>query len=277
MYKGACRTFFRLWETRCLTTRSKVCRYRTSESSCSVNVTLMQNLFEFNSQTGMIQLNREWIGMIPEFKEILVRSKPVKGDADGRKKLHAQRVFTWIYLMTDFKSPLRDMEEHDRLAEALRCSDMEPADIDDRVKAALAVYDEYQDNCARSLRTLKAMRKSLNQLDNYFMTIDFNAKDKKGELIHSAKEYLSNLGSVKRAYESYEEFEERVHRELTKGESVRGAKALGGKEGKRTSWAEGRRPAVQATGFKDLAKAIFDEPGDEDLTLDDLMTETDED
>jgi hypothetical protein len=218
----------------------------------------MQNLFEFNSQTGMIQLNREWIWMVPEFKEILVRSKPVKGDADGRKKLHAQRVFTWIYMMVDFKSPLRDMTDEDRLAEALRCSDLEPEDITDQVRRALDVYDAYQDNAARSLRTLKSMRKSLKQLDNYFETIDFNAKDKKGELLHSAKEYLANLGSVKKAYESYEEFEDRVYRELTKGESVRGAKVLGGKEGKRTSWQEGRRPAATGTDFTKLSAVLFD-------------------
>jgi hypothetical protein len=195
--------------------------------------------------------------MVPEFKEILVKSKPVPGDYDGRKKIHAQRVFTLIYMLVDFKSPLRDMQEEEKLQEALRCSELEVADITEPVKQALGLYEWYQQNSARSLRTLKAMRTSLNQLDNYFLTINFSAKDKKGELLHSAKEYLANMSGVKKAYESYEEFEERVHNELTKTETVRGEKTLGGKEGKRLTWDEGKRPASESVEFKELATNLF--------------------
>lgn len=233
----------------------------------------MHNLFEYNVQTGLIQLNREWIQMVPEFKELLSKSKSTKGDYDGRKKLHAQRVFTFIYLLVDFKSPLRDMENSEKIAEALRCSELEEKDVDDKVKKALSIYEWYQENSARSLRTLKAMRRSLDQLDNYFETLDFTATDKKGELLHSAKEYLMNMAGVEKAYESFEKFEERVHTQLTEAVTVRGDKKLGGKEGKRISWEEGKRPAAEGKQYKELVTDLFGDVAvvdrNDDTTADD--------
>lgn len=217
----------------------------------------MQNLFEFNEQTGLIQLNRIWISMVPEFKEILLKSKRTKGDADGRKKLHATRIFTFIYLLVDFKSPLRDMDHVEKYGEALRCSELELTDITEDVKLASAIYELYQENSARSLRTLKAMRKSLDQLDKYFTTIDFTKVDKKGELLHSAKEYQTNMKAVSETYRSYEEFEDRVHKELANEPTVRGERKLGGKEGKRTSWQEGTRPKTPEVDMVELISDIF--------------------
>lgn len=217
----------------------------------------MQNLFEFNQQTGLIQLNRVWIGMVPEFKEILLKSKKTRGDADGRKKLHATRVFTFIYMLVDFKSPLRDMETQEKYKEALRCSELVTEDVTDDVKQATAVYELYQENSARSLRTLKSMRRSLDQLDKYFNEVDFTKTDKKGELLHSAKEYQANMKGVSDTYKAYEEFEERVHKELANEATVRGDRKLGGKEGKRTGWQEGKRPASQSVDMKELVNDIF--------------------
>jgi hypothetical protein len=231
----------------------------------------MQNLFEFNQLTGMITLNRVWIGMVPEFKEILLKSKKCPGDADGRRKLHATRIFTFIYMLTDFKSPLRDMDEKEKYAEALRCSELTAEDIVDDVKVATAVYELYQENSARSLRTLKSMRKSLDQLDRYFTSVDFTKTDKKGELLHSAKEYQANMKGVSDTYKSYEEFEERVHKELAAEATVRGDRKLGGKEGKRTGWQEGKRPEATGVNMTELIHDIFGSTatlsgeGDDDL------------
>jgi hypothetical protein len=202
----------------------------------------MQNLFEFNQLTGYIALNKPWISMVPEFKDILVKSKPVRGDMDGRKKIHAFRIFTFIYMLVDFKSPLRDMTDEERYKEALRCSELVETDITEQVKKATAIYELYQENCARSLRTLKSMRRSLDQLDKYFETIDFTKTDKKGELLHSAKEYQANMKGVKDTYQSYEEFEERVHKELMAEATVR---------------EEGKRPDVAAARMLELVNDIF--------------------
>lgn len=227
------------------------------------------NLFEFNPLTGLVQMNREWIGLVPEFREILVKSKGIPGDHDGRKKLHAQRIFTFIYMLVDFKSPLRNMEEKEKFTEALRCSELEPDDITDKVKIATAVYETYQENAARSLRTLKSMRKSLDQADKYFLDIDFSQTDKKGELLYSMSEYLNNMKKMDDVYTSYEAFEERVHRELTEQVAVRGERKLGGKEGKRTGWTEGKRPEAESPRMIELVSEIFgkiagpqDEPDD---------------
>jgi hypothetical protein len=217
----------------------------------------MQNLFEYNQHTGLIQLNRVWINMVPEFKTILIKSKPCNGDYDGRKKLYAQRVFTFIYMLVDFKSPLRDMEEVEKRKEALRCAELEEADIVEQVKVATGIYEWYQENAARSLRTVKAMRKGLDEMDNYFSSVNFKDRDKKGELVHTAKDLIANMKSMKSVYESYKEFEESVFQELLAEETVRGDRKLGGKEGKRTTWQEGKRPDTASVEFKEFIGTIF--------------------
>jgi hypothetical protein len=236
----------------------------------------MQNLFEFNAQTGLIQMNRDWIYMVPEFKEIAIRSKKCKGDHDGRKKLHAQRIFTFIYMLVDFRSPLRDMEGEIREKEALRCAELEKADVTDEVRTATGVYEWYQENSARSLRTLKALRRSLDQADNYFLQVDFGEKDKKGELVYSMKEYIQNMKGIDDAYNAFKAFEERVYRELEEKQTVRGERKLGGKEGKRTSWEEGRRPDTKSKEFKQMTDMLFVTPALTDTELSTSESTTDE-
>jgi hypothetical protein len=217
----------------------------------------MQNLFEFNQHTGLIQMNRVWISMVPEFKTILIKSKPCNGDYDGRKKLYAQRIFTFIYMMVDFKSPLRDMDEDEKRKEALRCAELEETDITETVKVATGIYEWYQENAARSLRTVKAMRKGLDEMDKYFQTVNFKERDKKGEMVHNAKDLIANMKSMKGVYESYKDFEDSVFKELLAEETVRGDRKLGGKEGKRTGWQEGKRPDTGSTEFKEFIGSIF--------------------
>jgi len=202
-------------------------------------------------------LNKEWIGLVPEFREILVRSKHMIGDSDGRRKLHATRVFTFIYMLVDFKSPLRNMSEQDKMKEALRSADLTIEDITPQVKEATAVYETYQENSARSLRTLKSMRRSLDKADLYFDTVDFTKEDKKGEPKYSMSEYLNNLKKMDESYNSFEAFEDRVHRQLTEQVSVRGERTLGGKEGTRTSWQEGKRPEGKTPRMVELVDQIF--------------------
>jgi hypothetical protein len=238
------------------------------------------NLFEFNQQTGLVQLNREWVGLVPEFKEILTKSKGVKGDNDGRKKLHATRIFTFIYMLVDFKSPLRNMDGKEKYKQALRSAELEEADITAQVKEATAVYEMYQENSARSLRSLKSMRTSLDRADKYFEKVDFDERDKKGELVYSMAEYLNNMKKMDDVYTSFEAFEERVHRQLTEQVAVRGERTLGGKEGTRTGWEEGKRPEVVAPRMLELVDSIFSMVGEKGELSDpgeDLNIEEDED
>lgn len=232
-------------------------------------------LFTINEDDYTVELNKPWIMLIPEFAVLLRRDKGSEGDYRGDKKLKARREFSFIYFDLDFTSPIREWDEHDRRQEAMRYAGLEEKDIDNDVMTAHAVYDQLLKGSSRSLRTLKSVEVSLDQLDNYFETINFTKTDKKGELLHSATQYLGNLEKLGKAYAAIEAFKKRVAEELKGDLSIRGTATLGRKEGKRTdTWNEQRpdtTPSTQQMSFKDISKLIH---GNEELMEDNEEEET---
>ena len=139
-------------------------------------------LFTIN-ESNQVELNKPWIMLVPEFAILLRRDKGSEGDYRGDKKLKATKELTFIYFDLDFTSPIREWEDYERRQEAMRYADLTEADLDDKVMEAHAQYDKMLLGSSRSLKTLKAVELSLDQLDNYFETIDFTLTDKKGELL----------------------------------------------------------------------------------------------
>jgi hypothetical protein len=177
-------------------------------------------------------LNKEWILMIPEFAVLLAKDKGSKGDYRGDKKLMAKRKLTFIYLMEDFRSPLREWEALDRREEAMRCAELTEADIDQDVLTALEHYKMMLQYSSRSLITLRAVKKAVTELDSYFETIDFTLTDKKGELLHNPKSIMESIKMMGPMYDSINQFEKRVEEELSADSGIRGSAEKGDKEGK---------------------------------------------
>lgn len=216
-----------------------------------------------------VELNKEWMFLIPEFATLIRRDKGSKGDYRGEKKLKARKEFTFIYFDLDFTSPIRDWEDFERREEAMKYAELTEADLDEEVMAAHSKYNELLLKAARSLRTLRSVKKSLDALDKYYEDIDFSEVDKKGELKHDMSSYLNNIPKLAKAYDAVEQFEKRVMDELKGEESIRGKNTLGGKEGKRTdnNWNEGAaQPAerIPSTNMKDLAQILAMEKDEED-------------
>lgn len=197
------------------------------------------------TETFDVDLNKEWLYLIPEFAYLLKRDKGgTKGDYRGEKKLKARKEFKFIYFDLDFSSPIRDYPEFERREEALKYAELQEKDLDAAVMAAHACYNNLLLNATRSLKTLRAVKKSLDALDNYFEELDFTKTDKKGELLHNPNSYLLNLERLDKAYSSVEKFEKRVIDELKNTGSIRGTATLGEMEGKRKDWSE-RTPAAK--------------------------------
>lgn len=98
-----------------------------------------------------VDLNREWISTIREFKALLVRDKGSKGDTGGRKKLQAQREFTFIYHYCDYRSTFTNYSEKDRRTNALKNAGFkEDFDInkDEELCQAVEVYKALQETPA---------------------------------------------------------------------------------------------------------------------------------
>jgi hypothetical protein len=213
-----------------------------------------------------VDLNKDWLYLIPEFAELIRRDKGSKGDYRGDRKLKARREFTFIYFDLDFTSPIREYGEWERREEAMKYADLKESDLDAAVMAAHAKYNELLNKSARSLKTLKAVEKSLDALDSYFEDVDFTKVDKKGELVHTPNQYLGNIERLDKAYTSIERFRKRVEEELKGDSSIRGTATLGGKEGKRVNWEEVEPTAivdtaerVKPTNMKDLAAMLHGE------------------
>lgn len=194
-------------------------------------------LFEIDLDTGTVALNKPWIMLIPEFKALLDRDKGSKGDYRGDKKLQATKELTFIYFFMDFTSPITDWEDSERRKEALYYANLEQ--VDAKVEEAVKKYEELQLKAARSLRTYRALLKSLDAMDKYFEDLDMSAKDKKGELLNDP---LTVTGSIKKLDEMHtavENFRKRAEQQLKEaGTGIRGNASLGDNEEKHINFSE---------------------------------------
>lgn len=216
------------------------------------------------SEQFTIELNKEWILMVPEFSVLVRRDKGSEGDYRGDKKLKAIKELTFIYFDLDFSSPLRDWDEFERREEAMKYAGLMEADMDDKVMAAHAKYHELLHRSSPSLAMLEDMKFSLKQLRNYFKSVDLTKENSRGELVYTMPQYLAAIKGVQPAFDFIEMFEKRVGEELKGEDSIRGTAALGRKEGAKREWAEGQddKPTVEKRAgemsFADIASLLGD-------------------
>jgi len=177
-----------------------------------------------------VELNKEWIMLIPEFAALLKRDKGSKGDYRGDLKLKTRKELTFIYFDLDFTSPIREWPDFERREEAMRFAGLSEADLDGPVMEAHVMYNKLLLQSSRSLKTLRSIEKSLDAMDTYFEDIDFSKEDKKGELVHDPAKYILNLQRIGAAYDSVDKFRKRVQEELKGEASIRGTATLGRKE-----------------------------------------------
>lgn len=180
-------------------------------------------LFEIDKDTGEIGLDKVFISMVPEFRNILQKDRGgVKGDNDGRKKILAKRKFMFIYLTKDVNSILENYDEFARRTEAMSMSELTEKDIDSDVLAAMDKYEQIQNNASKSLQLLRSIKKSIDGLKTYYENMDFNEKDKKGELVHAPNTYLMGLQRIPDVLESLTKMEYIVKKEMQDSGGVRG-------------------------------------------------------
>jgi hypothetical protein len=199
-------------------------------------------LFDTDPETREVLLNKVWIMLIPDLAALVRRDKggKEKGDYRGDKKLRAIKEFTFIYHMVDFGSPLRDWNPDERWKEALRYASLEDKDIDEAVLKAKDCYNKLMLKAARSLRTYRALLKTLDSLDGYYENIDFTQVDKKGELLHDPISIANGVDKMDKVHTSVSNFAKRVEEELKADNSgIRGTAEMGDMEaeGKR-EWSE---------------------------------------
>lgn len=201
-------------------------------------------LFEIDTNTRMVELNKEWISTILEFKRILQRDKGSKNDISGRFKLQATKEFTFIYHFCDYRSKFINYSEKDKYKECLRNSELDSDLVlekdDDLLKAVikyktlqttptLKLLSEVKETLHSSYNIIRKLRELIDAKLAKISLDDLVDKDKekdKSNPITELNEYLNsvmNTGDrVTKSIKTIEELEEKVMKELGDDTSMRG-------------------------------------------------------
>jgi|JI10StandDraft_1071094.scaffolds.fasta_scaffold70734_3 hypothetical protein len=156
----------------------------------------------FQLENNVVKISPEVIS-IPEFKEIWDRDK-------SKEKGKAYKEIAYVYFMADYKSPYTAYppgEREDKIkSDFIRD---ESWVRDDKVNAAIKKYEELQQT--PTLRLLMSAKFAAEKLSEFFRTQDPEHRN-----------YTSNLEKLGKIIESLDKLEERVKKEETNQNRVRG-------------------------------------------------------
>lgn len=208
---------------------------------------LLKELFVLNPETQLVDINKPWLSTIKEFKVLLKRDK---GTVNGneRRKLRAEKEFTFIYHLVDYRSSFADFSEEERLASALANSDFDPKfdyQKDEALAAAVEVYKALRDTPGllmlyelkqgihSSQRVVKKIRQNLNKLldeldlmseekfDEFSKTL--GSKNDPILLISDRMDRLMDIAEkLPKTLKSIENLEQEIKKELADEVQIRG-------------------------------------------------------
>lgn len=179
----------------------------------------------FSFKEGYLELDEPNILLVNEFKELWdykrnKKGKWKKGDFSGYNRNRAFAEFTYIFLMSDWKSPYANYSEEEKQRAAFIDSGLDSSDIDSEVIAAMKKYEEIQDT--RTLKLLKSAYRAVDELRNFFDTVNLQEFDEQGRPVHSSNILMRNLKDLGDLVKSLESLENKVKKELEEETGIRG-------------------------------------------------------
>lgn len=221
-------------------------------------------LFELG-EDFLVKLDQTWISTIKEFKVLLARDRGTKGDVQARKKLQAQKEFTFIFNYCDYRSKCINYSERDRLKAAIKNSELGPdfnLNKDPELLAAVECYNALQTTPAlKMIRSLKEgvhtghrvvdhiinyLNTKLDEIDNAEgIALEEKTRTVGGKtfIIDPVKEIEEKLNVIMRiskelpkTLESIEELEGKVTKELAELPNLKGGANKGIREDPNTSF-----------------------------------------
>lgn len=120
-------------------------------------------LFKLN-EDFLVDINKEWIQLHEAFKKIYLRDKGNNSNHyKGRFKFQAQKEFTYIYLLCDYRSNLVQYSEEEREEQSRKDAGLESSwKPDKEIKDAIERYRELQQT--RPLKLLQAAHKKIDNM-----------------------------------------------------------------------------------------------------------------
>jgi hypothetical protein len=182
-------------------------------------------LFKLNDDF-LVDLNKEWIQLHEPFKKLYLRDKGNNSTHyKGRYKFQAQKEFTYIYLLCDYRSNLINYSEEDREKESRKAAGLDSNwKPDKEVKDAIEHYKSLQDT--RSLRLLKA---SMKNIDKMIESLDASSESELIDLV-TITDNIKAMKEIKTLIKNLQEVEEMVKKELSEQGNSRGNIELGENE-----------------------------------------------
>lgn len=213
-------------------------------------------LFKLDPATRLVDINKEWISTIKEFKKILSRDRGSKGDMEGKRKLQATKEFTFIYHFCDYESKFDNYSEEDKLSQCIANAELsQDFDYkkDEDLILAMSRYKTLQESASLKLlneakeglhSAHKVIRKVRIHLETQLEKIDLDEmepedesddkKKKKASPIQVLTTALTQLmrltNEVGPALIAIRELEDEVKKELGNKTQLRGGKAKGERE-----------------------------------------------
>lgn len=183
----------------------------------------MIDLFEIG-ENNMATLNKPWITLIPEFRRLLARDKGGPGDGSGKYKKQAQREFTFIYLMYDFRSPYENWALDKREQQALADAGIERGRMmsDGDLWEAITKYKKLLDEASVSLKSYRKHRNAAEDLDNHIEFMDLNERTATGAKVYSIKEKQEAINGMPKVHDTLRKWEQSVKEELSGDMGLRG-------------------------------------------------------
>jgi hypothetical protein len=160
---------------------------------------------------GLFELHNHLVVIRPE--SLVIPEMMAVWDRDKTKeKSKAYKELAYIYFMVDYKSPYNvypdDIREQKVREDFVKDDSWKP---DRLILTAAAKYEELQ--ITPSMQTLKSARKGLDMVRRYFDNVNEDT---------DIKELMQALEKVGKSIEGLDKLEEKVKKEITTEEKVRG-------------------------------------------------------
>jgi hypothetical protein len=187
---------------------------------------MMFHIFEWTGDQMVIALPE--VLLFPEFDNLWNNTEfnKCKSDKKGVKHIKSSRVFKFIWMVHDYKSPYMEYDEEERTSQALRDSKLIMSDVTNPiVVAAIAKYQNLQDT--RLLKLLRTANKTVDKIRVFLDEMDLDERDVNDKLVHNSGNVMKQIGDLGRVSEGMKDLEYQVKKEMETAKTVRGEIDLG--------------------------------------------------
>ncbi len=143
------------------------------------------------------------------------------GDTQGRNRYRAIKECKYIYHMFDYRSEFSEYDDKERQIEALTSADLAlEYEISIELRNCCIIFQQLQET--RMLKVLRTAEGALDKLRAYFDTVDFNEKDKNGNLVHKPKDLMAAIADLGVTNKKLKDLEKLVRNELKESVTLKG-------------------------------------------------------